>query len=74
MNLKLSIAAFCCLLSVFSSSAQSKKDMKKNRVKSVREIETTIKDGKEVTADNSFFRYDADNNVTEEIDMTQKEK
>ena len=63
---------FCALTGI--SSGQSKKDVKKNRVKSCRETETSVKEGKEITADNQFQRFDANGNVTEFIDYDEAGK
>ena len=48
--------------------------MKKNHVKSVREVETSIKYGKAVTIDNSFQRFDSDANVIESINYNDEGK
>ena len=74
MKLKFAVAILFASFVVLSVSAQSKKDLKKNKVKSVRETETTLVNGKELTADNSFYRYDSNNEVIEEIDYDSEGK
>lgn len=47
--------------------SQSKKDIKKNKIKSVKVTNTVIKDGKDQTLNESFQRFDASAEVIEEI-------
>ena len=58
----------------FTVLSQSKKEIKKNNVKSVKETNTTFIDGKEVTLDVSFQRYDDDGNLVEEVEYNDEGK
>ena len=54
--------------------AQSKKDLKNNKVKSFKEVETIVENGKEMTHNIIFQRMDGDGNITEEIDYDKDGK
>ncbi len=54
--------------------AQSKKDIKKNKIKSVKVTMTSVKNGLEVTVPESFERYDADSKLLEIIDYDKEGK
>ena len=56
------------------SFAQSKKDIKKNKIKSVKVTMTTVKSGAEVTIPESVERYDANSNLLEVIDYDKEGK
>jgi hypothetical protein len=47
--------------------AQSKKDLKKSKAVSFKEIHTKVEDGKEVTVDVLFQKFDSNGEVIEEI-------
>ena len=47
--------------------SQSKKDVKKNKIKSIKVTNVVTKDGKEQSMNESFQRFDASGEVTEEI-------
>ncbi|HRH66434.1 MAG TPA: hypothetical protein PLU53_09060, partial [Bacteroidia bacterium] len=51
----------------FQSFAQSKKDLKRNKVKTIKITKTITKDGKEQTINELFQRFDANMEVIEEI-------
>ena len=53
------------LVSGLQSFAQSKKDIKRNKVKSITESRTFSKNGKEVTVKESFEKYDGNGNLME---------
>ena len=59
------------LLSWGTVFSQSKKDIKKNKVKTVSVSKTFTKDGKEITLKESFNKYDADGNMVEEINYDE---
>src|SRR4051812_10249730 len=62
------------LLSVTIATAQSKKDLKKNKVRSFRESHTTVENGKEQTIDIQYQKMDDNGNVIEEIDYDKDGK
>src|SRR4051812_554403 len=69
------IYLFAALLLIsFNAGAQSKKDLKKNKVKSYKEIHTSVENGKEETHDALVQKMDGDGNVIEEIDYDKEGK
>ncbi|HNQ61324.1 MAG TPA: hypothetical protein PKJ62_02950 [Bacteroidia bacterium] len=54
--------------------SQSKKDIKKHKIKSVKVTMTTVKNGVEVTIPESFERYDSDSKLLEIIDYDKEGK
>src|SRR6185436_9701329 len=69
--LVLLVAAFISILSV---NAQSKKDLKKNKVKSFHQVHTSVENNKETTVDALVQKFDNDGNVTEEINYDKEGK
>jgi hypothetical protein len=74
MIMKHSILLISAIVIAFSVSAQSKKDLKKNKVRSFKESHTTVENGKEQSYDALMQKFDADGNVTEEIDYDKDGK
>src|SRR6188508_2931821 len=66
MKLKIVILTISFLFCA-SAFAQSKKNVKKNKVKSITVTKTFTRDGKEITLKDSYEKYDSDANLLEEI-------
>ena len=60
------VVLFVALISVLLLNAQSKKDLKKNKVKSYHQSHTSVDNGKETTLDAFFQKFDGNENVIEE--------
>ncbi|AYQ35147.1 hypothetical protein [Runella sp. SP2] len=58
---------FVALLSISVGWAQSKKEVKKYDIVSTTETIVEVVDGKEVTRNNSYKKFDKDGNVIEEV-------
>jgi hypothetical protein len=56
-----------CVLSL-GANAQGKKDVKKNKIKSITEIVTTTENGKEITYKAYYIAFNKDGEVTEETE------
>src|SRR3954471_308650 len=62
------------ILLAFHANAQSKKEIKKNKVKMLKESHTSVENGKESTFDVSMEKYDDNGNVIEEVDYDKEGK
>ena len=65
---------FVFFIYILSVNAQSKKELKKNKVKSYRQVHTSVENGKEVTVDALFHRFDGNGNLVEEINYDKDGK
>ena len=72
--IKLTLLFACVLASFTVSFAQSKKYIKKHKIKSITETITTFENGKELTRNDQFSRYDKDGQIIEQIDYDKNGK
>ncbi len=71
MKVKHSILFLFLLFIALNTSAQSKKDIKNNKIASETSMITTSEDGKEVTYKDSYTVYDKNGCVTEQLDYAK---
>src|SRR5437868_1908222 len=74
MKNKKLILFFVAFISILSINAQSKKDLKKNKVKSFHQVHTSIENNKETTVDALVQKLDGNGNVLEEINYDKEGK
>ena len=72
--IKLTLLFACFMASLNLSFAQSKKNIKKYKIKSITETVTTFEGGKELTRNDQFTRYDKNGQIIEQIDYDKNGK
>jgi hypothetical protein len=71
MNFEKLLVIVVLCLTITTVSAQSKKDIRENKITSETSNITTIENGKEVTYKDSYIVYDKNGNVTEETEYNK---